>query len=601
VTAFSDHLQEALGSAYQLERELTGGGMSRVFVATDRALGRTVVVKVLPPELAAGVNRDRFRREIQLVSQLQHPHIVTLLSAGESGDLLWYTMPYIEGESLRAALERKREFSVREVCRILHDIVDALAYAHKRGVIHRDIKPANILTQGSHALVTDFGVAKALSAAMPISGVTSAGIAIGTPAYMAPEQLAGDPNADHRLDLYAVGLLAYELLTGESPFSGPSPRETMAAQLTRDPQPLHEIQPLVPAALSHLVMRLLAKDPNARPTTADSVLDELDALTSMPMQTTPQRGGIEAPKRAGRRTLLVALPLVAAAAVAVVVASRRDVSRDRTDPNVVPSDSIIGTTLGARGGPAAAAGGSGTGGAAAGTPNAGLVTATGPASQVVISREDSIRIAERVAQRVRASQLRDSVRKARLQDSLQKAMERRLIDSVIAANSGRTVVGASAPRRVAVIEPREIPTWPEAQLIARAVSDSIRRMLSRNRQFALVPQDSVRTYMAPRVRTRDSIPIALDTEMLIFIRLQPLPGDQSLLMLEMYDYGAARRTSRTISGRAGPRAATLETLDSMLLQALGTLNEMARMPRRGSAPSSSPLLPQTPFIPRPPA
>src|SRR3954469_11965231 len=250
MTEFAEHLQAALGPNYQLDRELMGGGMSRVFVAIDRVLGRKVVVKVLPPELAAGVNRERFRREIQVAAQLQHPHIVPLLSAGEQGDLLWYIMPYIEGESLRAALERKKHFSAREVMRILHDIVDALAFAHERGVIHRDIKPANILTQGSHALVTDFGVAKALSAAMPLSGVTSAGIAIGTPAYMAPEQLAGDASADHRVDIYAVGLLAYEVVTGVSPFTGPSPRETLAAQLTRDPKPLHVISAEIPRTLS---------------------------------------------------------------------------------------------------------------------------------------------------------------------------------------------------------------------------------------------------------------------------------------------------------------------------------------------------------------
>ena len=261
-------------------------------------LGRKVVVKVLPPELAAGVNRDRFRREIQVAAQLQHPHVVPLLSAGEQGDLLWYTMPYIEGESLRAALERKKEFSVREVMRILHDIVDALAFAHAHGVIHRDIKPANILTQGSHALVADFGVAKALSAAMPLSGVTSAGIAIGTPAYMAPEQLAGDASADHRMDIYAVGLLAYELVTGVSPFTGPSPRETLAAQLTRDPKPLHEISAAVPRSLSTLIMRCLAKDPAQRPQTADEILHELDSMT-MPLGVTPDGGGVSAPT--GRR------------------------------------------------------------------------------------------------------------------------------------------------------------------------------------------------------------------------------------------------------------------------------------------------------------
>src|SRR3569623_3510847 len=155
MTDFADHLQSALGANYQLDRELTGGGMSRVFVAIDSVLGRKVVVKVLPPELAAGVNRDRFRREIQVVAQLQHPHIVPLLSAGEQDDLLWYTMPFIEGESLRAAIERKRQFGAREVMRILHDIVDALAFARARGVIHRDITPAHVLMQGSHALVPD--------------------------------------------------------------------------------------------------------------------------------------------------------------------------------------------------------------------------------------------------------------------------------------------------------------------------------------------------------------------------------------------------------------------------------------------------------------
>src|SRR4029077_20095282 len=184
MTGFAEHLQDALGTNYQLDHELSGGGMSRVFVAVDRVLGRKVVVKVLPPELAAGVNRERFRREIQVAAQLQHPHIVPLLSAGEQGDLLWHTMPFIDGESLRAALEQKKPFSVREVMRILHDVVDALAFAHARGVIHRDIKPGNILRLGSHALVTDFGVAKAISAALPMSGVTSTGIAIGTPAYM---------------------------------------------------------------------------------------------------------------------------------------------------------------------------------------------------------------------------------------------------------------------------------------------------------------------------------------------------------------------------------------------------------------------------------
>src|SRR5690349_7907734 len=269
--------------------------MSRVFVARERALDREVVVKVLPPELAAGVNRDRFRREIQLAAQLQHPHIVPLLSAGESGDLLYYTMPFIAGESLKTALAKRSKLTVRDVVRILHDVVDALAYAHEHGVIHRDIKPANVLMSGAHAVITDFGVAKALSAAMPISGFTTAGVAIGTPAYMAPEQLAADPTADHRVDIYAVGLLAYELFTGESPFTGPSPAATMAAQLTREPEPLFTCCPEVPQDLSAVVMKCLAKQPAERWSTARELLEQLDAVS------TPYGGVYTAPVPARRR------------------------------------------------------------------------------------------------------------------------------------------------------------------------------------------------------------------------------------------------------------------------------------------------------------
>ena len=190
MTSFEQQLKDSLSNAYDIERELGGGGMSRVFVATDRLLGRKVVVKVLSPELTAEVNRGRFRREIQVAAQLQHPHIVTLFAAGEHNDLVYYTMPFIEGESLKSALEREGRLAVPDVIRVLYDVVDALSYAHRHGVIHRDIKPANILRSGSHALVTDFGVAKALNAAMGTSGaMTSTGMAIGTPAYMAPESL----------------------------------------------------------------------------------------------------------------------------------------------------------------------------------------------------------------------------------------------------------------------------------------------------------------------------------------------------------------------------------------------------------------------------
>ncbi len=286
---FRQELQQVLGNAYHLERELFGGGMSRVFVARERALDRQVVVKVLPPDLAAGMNVDRFRREIQVAAQLNHPHIVPLLSAGDQPGFLYYTMPFIEGESLRTILERRGRLPPRDVQRILADVADALAYAHDRGVVHRDIKPGNILTLGNHALVTDFGVAKALRAALPTgASSTSSGFAIGTPAYMAPEQLAGDPAADHRIDIYALGLLAYELLAGASPFQGASPQATMAAQLTTVPEPLHRTFPDIPKPLADLVAHCLQKDAAERPRTAGDLLRELDRMAT-PGYTTSMR------------------------------------------------------------------------------------------------------------------------------------------------------------------------------------------------------------------------------------------------------------------------------------------------------------------------
>ncbi|HEX6314954.1 MAG TPA: serine/threonine-protein kinase [Gemmatimonadaceae bacterium] len=316
-----DALRAALGPAYDLESELSGGGMSRVFVATERALNRKVVVKVLPPDLAAGVNRERFRREIQLAAQLQHPHIVPLLSAGDTEGFLYYTMPFIEGESLKHALSHGKTFSTREAVSILHDVVDALAYAHSRGVIHRDVKPANVLRSGMHAVVADFGVAKALSAAMPAVGMTTSGMAIGTPQYMAPEQLAGDPAADHRVDIYAVGLLGYELLTGAPTFAEQSPQATLAAQLTRNPQPLELKRPDVPEPLARLLMWCLAKDPGARPATAQVVRQELEELV-MPSGDYPPRRYPGA--RRNRAVVPVAVAVVALAALAAVVSQMGD-------------------------------------------------------------------------------------------------------------------------------------------------------------------------------------------------------------------------------------------------------------------------------------
>jgi hypothetical protein len=315
--ALLDQLRSALDSAYDIERELRGG-MSRVFVATERALGRRVVIKVLPPELTAGVNRDRFRREIQFAARLQHPHIVPLLTAGQVGEILYYTMPLVEGETLRSRLEREGRLGATAVMGILQDVVDALAYAHANGLVHRDIKPENILLQRHHALVTDFGVAKAITEALPGIGATTAGIAVGTPAYMAPEQLAADPAADHRVDLYAIGLLAYELLSGSSPFTGSSPQQTLARQLTERPTPPHIQRTDVPAALSSLIMRCLEKDPAARWSSADELLTALGEIriTSSGIPAVQRVGGVPARSSGSKRGVLIG----AAAVVLVVMA-----------------------------------------------------------------------------------------------------------------------------------------------------------------------------------------------------------------------------------------------------------------------------------------
>jgi len=272
-------LAASLGTRFRIDRELGGGGMSRVFLAEELALGRKVVIKLLPPEMAASVNQERFRREIQLAARLQHPHIVPLLSASEAGDeLLWYSMPFIEGESLRAKLAREGELPVAEAARLLREITDALAYAHEQGVVHRDIKPDNVMVSRGHALVTDFGVAKAVSDAGGAAGLTSVGIAMGTPAYMAPEQVAADPHLDHRADLYALGVVAYEMLAGHLPFTASNASAMLAAHMTQVPEPVDRHRPSVPAALVTLVARCLEKRPADRPQQASDLIATLESV-----------------------------------------------------------------------------------------------------------------------------------------------------------------------------------------------------------------------------------------------------------------------------------------------------------------------------------
>ncbi len=277
-----EQLQLALGTAYTLEHELGGGGMSRVFVATEVALGRQVVVKVLPEEMVGQVSLERFKREIALAARLQHPHIVPLLTAGEAGGLPYFTMPLVEGESLRARIARQGELPLSEAMRLLREIASALAYAHERGIVHRDIKPDKVLLSGGSALITDFGVAKAISASSnsEAGNVTSMGVALGTPAYMAPEQACADPGVDHRADIYAFGVMAYELLTGQPPFSGRTPQGLLAAHVTETPELITRRRQTIPPALGSLVMRCLEKRAADRPQTALDLMHGLDQITT---------------------------------------------------------------------------------------------------------------------------------------------------------------------------------------------------------------------------------------------------------------------------------------------------------------------------------
>src|SRR2546426_599473 len=262
-TDLVDRLRESLAASYDFERELGGGGMSRVFVATDTQLGRKVVVKVLNPELAEGISAQRFEREIHIAARLQHPNIVPVLSAGESGGLPYYTMPFVRGESLRAQLTSGR-MDTRVTLRVLADVARALAYAHDEGVVHRDIKPENVLIAHGVAVVTDFGIAKAIDAARVDrtgSGITQLGTALGTPAYMAPEQAAGETNVDRRADLYAWGVLAYECLTRTHPFAdSKTTRALITAHLVAEPTHIAE-RASVTGSVADIVMRCLAKDP----------------------------------------------------------------------------------------------------------------------------------------------------------------------------------------------------------------------------------------------------------------------------------------------------------------------------------------------------
>ena len=280
-----DQLQTALDATHSIERELGGGGMSHVFLATERRFGRTVVVKVLPPDVASALSAERFEREIQVAARLQHPLIVPLLTAGEGNGLLYYTMPYVQGETLRERLVREGRLPMGEALRIARDVADALACAHRGGVVHRDIKPENIFLSAGHALVGDFGIAKAISASTTQIadcdvGLTQVGMSLGTPAYMSPEQGAGESEFDGRTDIYSLGCVLYEMLAGQQPFTGATAAAVIAKRFVETPRGLREIDAAIPEELETIVRRSMAREPADRYATAEVVLTALAAVGS---------------------------------------------------------------------------------------------------------------------------------------------------------------------------------------------------------------------------------------------------------------------------------------------------------------------------------
>ena len=354
------YLQSALGDAYQIERELGGGGMSRVFLAREQALKRAVVIKVLLPLVHPSLRAERFAREVRLVAALQHPNVVPLFSAGEAAGLPYYVMPYVSGESLRARLTREGRLPLAEALSILRDVARALAFAHERGVVHRDVKPENVLLAGDAAVVTDFGIAKAVVAAAgaddggeptnDLRTLSAIGSTIGTPAYMAPEQATGAPGVDHRADVYAWGVLAYELLGGVHPFAGVStPHDLFAAHLSVTPRPLSDAAPELSPAVGALVMRCLAKDRTRRPQSAREISDALATIV-----TPPTRGFGRWRARGRTRTTVLAAGIVLALGLAIYLAAARGhrpliaaLSPSVPSLAVLPFDDVAGDTANA--------------------------------------------------------------------------------------------------------------------------------------------------------------------------------------------------------------------------------------------------------------
>ncbi|MDF1506361.1 serine/threonine-protein kinase, partial [Roseisolibacter sp. H3M3-2] len=291
-----------LPERYRVVRELGAGGMATVHLAEDLRYHRLVAIKVLRPELSAAIGAERFVQEIELTAALQHPHVLPLFDSGEADGRLFYVMPYIEGESLRARLDREGRLPVADAVQIVRDVAAGLAWAHEHGVVHRDVKPENVLLAGGEAIVGDFGIALALSRVGP-DRITGTGFSLGTPAYMSPEQIAGDRELDGRSDQYGLACVFFEMLAGEPPFSGRTTQALMSRALVEPPRRLRALRPEVPPEVDAAVARALAKDPAGRHPTMRAFAD-----ACVPRST----------RRPGRRALLHGGAALAAVAAAVV-------------------------------------------------------------------------------------------------------------------------------------------------------------------------------------------------------------------------------------------------------------------------------------------
>jgi serine/threonine-protein kinase len=322
-------LADALRDRYRLRRELGRGGMGAVYLAEDLKHRREVALKVLRPELAAALGTERFLREIAVSARLQHPGILPLHDSGEAHGWIYYIMPYAEGESLRARLARQHELPVPEAVRILCEVLEALAHAHGRGVVHRDVKPDNIMLSGRHAQILDFGVAKAVSESGGTDFQTTTGIVLGTPSYMAPEQVLGGEDVDHRADLYAVGVVGYELLAGRRPFQAQTAQQLVAAQLTGTPEDLRLHRPGVPPELARVIMRALEKRPADRWQSADEMLAQLEPFLGTGRDTSASPLPVPAPRPARPRALLYSV--IGIALVAALAGVAAWMQRDRSE------------------------------------------------------------------------------------------------------------------------------------------------------------------------------------------------------------------------------------------------------------------------------